>query len=41
MLEKTEHSDVKINLILAFGDLTFRFPNILEPWTVYFYNRYV
>lgn len=26
------------NLIIALGDLTFRFPNLLEPWTAHIYQ---
>jgi condensin complex subunit 1 len=26
------------NLIIAVGDLTIRFPNLLEPWTAHIYQ---
>ncbi|XP_065218863.1 condensin complex subunit 1 [Planococcus citri] len=39
LLERSEEPDVKINLIVAFGDLMFRFPNTIDVWTSYFYNR--
>ena len=26
------------NLIIAVGDLTFRWPNLLEPWTAHIYQ---
>lgn len=29
---------VRSNLIIALGDLAFRFPNLLEPWTERIYG---
>lgn len=30
---------VQANIIVALGDLAFRFPNALEPWNPRIYNR--
>jgi condensin complex subunit 1 len=29
---------LRANIIIAVGDLAFRFPNLLEPWTKYIYR---
>lgn len=29
---------VRSNLVIAIGDLAFRFPNMLEPWTAKMYE---
>lgn len=29
---------VRSNLVIAIGDLAFRFPNLLEPWTANIYK---
>ena len=29
---------VRCNLVIAVGDLAFRFPNLLEPWTEHMYR---
>jgi len=29
---------VRSNLVIAIGDLAFRFPNLLEPWTPHMYR---
>ena len=31
---------IRANTIIALGDLTFRFPNLIEPWTTNLYARY-
>lgn len=28
----------RCNLVTALGDLAFRFPNVLEPWTAHMYS---
>mmetsp|Transcript_45654 Transcript_45654/g.177671 ORF Transcript_45654/g.177671 Transcript_45654/m.177671 type:complete len:945 (-) Transcript_45654:212-3046(-) len=33
LLKSAVEPSVRRNLIIAIGDLTFRFPNLLEPWT--------
>jgi hypothetical protein len=33
MLEKSPEPIIRANLIVGAGDLSFRFPNTLEPWT--------
>ena len=47
-LNFTQHPDdesraveapVRSNLVIAVGDLAFRFPNILEPWTPHIYRQ--
>uniref|UniRef100_A0A672RV31 Condensin complex subunit 1 n=1 Tax=Sinocyclocheilus grahami TaxID=75366 RepID=A0A672RV31_SINGR len=40
VLEKSPLPVVRANTIVALGDLTVRFPNILEPWTPNLYARY-
>lgn len=30
---------VRANIMIALGDLCFRFPNLIEPWTSHLYNR--
>jgi len=39
LMEKSEESIIRANLIVATGDLSFRFPNTLEPWTPNMYAR--
>lgn len=41
VLERSTLPVVRANAIIALGDLTVRFPNILEPWTQNLYARYV
>lgn len=39
MMDKCKYENVRSNLVLGFGDLLCRFPNIAEPWTPYLYSR--
>uniref|UniRef100_A0A7N6A5B1 Condensin complex subunit 1 n=1 Tax=Anabas testudineus TaxID=64144 RepID=A0A7N6A5B1_ANATE len=39
VLERSAFPVVRANAIIALGDLTVRFPNILEPWTQNLYAR--
>lgn len=39
VLERSTLPVVRANAIIALGDLTVRFPNILEPWTQNLYAR--
>lgn len=39
LMEKSQEEVIRANLIIASGDLSFRFPNILEPWTPRMYAR--
>ncbi|XP_031564431.1 condensin complex subunit 1-like [Actinia tenebrosa] len=39
ILEKSPQANIRANTIIAVGDLTFRFPNLLEPWTSHLYAR--
>nr|XP_060618633.1 condensin complex subunit 1 isoform X2 [Anolis sagrei ordinatus] len=39
MMEKSTHSSVRANLMIAAGDLAIRFPNQVEPWTPHLYAR--
>jgi condensin complex subunit 1 len=32
-------SSVRISIVISLGDLCFRFPNSLEPWTQHIYSR--
>ena len=29
---------MRCNLVVALGDLAFRFPNLVEPWTAHLYQ---
>ncbi|GFR65797.1 condensin complex subunit 1 [Elysia marginata] len=39
LLEKAQSPVIRSNLIIALGDLTVRFPNLVEPWTAHLYAR--
>ncbi|XP_021926834.1 condensin complex subunit 1 isoform X2 [Zootermopsis nevadensis] len=39
VLEKSAEPVIRCNLIVALGDLSYRFPNITEPWTSHIYSR--
>ncbi|XP_035829509.1 condensin complex subunit 1, partial [Aplysia californica] len=39
LLERSPSPVIRSNLIIALGDLTFRFPNLVEPWTAHLYAR--
>jgi len=39
VLEKSTEPVTRSNLIVALGDLSYRFPNIIVPWTSYIYGR--
>nr|XP_054768299.1 condensin complex subunit 1-like [Lytechinus pictus] len=39
VLEKAPEAIIRANTIIAIGDLTFRFPNLIEPWTAHMYAR--
>ena len=41
ILEKAPQATIRANTIVAVGDLTFRFPNLIEPWTSHLYARFV
>ncbi|CAM9236529.1 unnamed protein product [Pylaiella littoralis] len=38
-LERSKDAAVRANIIVALGDLAFRFPNALEPWNHCIYDR--
>ena len=38
---KAPQPTIRANTIVAVGDLTFRFPNLIEPWTSHLYARFV
>lgn len=38
MLQNTDRV-LRANIIIALGDLVFRFPNTVEPWTAHIYQR--
>ena len=40
ILEKSTSPIIRANTIIAMGDLCFRFPNLVEPWTPHLYARY-
>ncbi|XP_055373763.1 condensin complex subunit 1 [Condylostylus longicornis] len=37
ILSKTKNLKIKCNIVVGLSDLTFRFPNVLEPWTGHLY----
>ncbi|GCB84343.1 hypothetical protein scyTo_0024891, partial [Scyliorhinus torazame] len=37
MLEKSALPSIRANTMVALGDLSFRFPNLIEPWTPHLY----
>jgi len=39
VLEKATEPVIRANLIIALGDMSFRFPNTVEPWTPRMYAR--
>ncbi|KAJ8320625.1 hypothetical protein KUTeg_002212 [Tegillarca granosa] len=39
ILEKSPNATIRANTIVALGDLSFRFPNLIEPWTPHIYGR--
>ncbi|XP_069099190.1 condensin complex subunit 1 [Pleurodeles waltl] len=39
MLEKSPLPSVRSNIMIALGDLSIRFPNLIEPWTPHLYAR--
>ncbi|GCC42106.1 hypothetical protein chiPu_0026376, partial [Chiloscyllium punctatum] len=39
MLEKSGLPTIRANTMVALGDLSFRFPNLIEPWTPHLYAR--
>ena len=38
-LEREQRAELRTSALIALGDLAFRFPNALEPWTSYMYSR--
>lgn len=39
LLEKSEDSAIRSNIVIAVGDMALRFPNLVEPWTANIYAR--
>ncbi|RLN90130.1 hypothetical protein BBJ28_00020534 [Nothophytophthora sp. Chile5] len=39
ILQESSLPSVRGDVIIALGDLSFRFPNLVEPWTSHLYNR--
>ncbi|XP_062136373.1 condensin complex subunit 1 [Drosophila sulfurigaster albostrigata] len=39
ILNLTKNMKIKCNTVVGLSDLTFRFPNIIEPWTSHFYAQ--
>lgn len=37
ILQHTKHNQIKCNIVIGLSDLTFRFPNVIEPWTSHMY----
>ena len=41
VLERSTDDVIRSNIIVALGDMSFRFPNLIEPWTPNIYARWV
>ena len=39
-MEKCPEETVRANVVMGFGDIINRFPNIADPWTSHLYGRY-
>lgn len=39
ILQESPLPSVRGNVIIALGDLSYRYPNLIEPWTTHLYNR--
>ncbi|KAH8418366.1 hypothetical protein KR222_004050, partial [Zaprionus bogoriensis] len=39
ILNLTKNLKIKCNTVVGLTDLTFRFPNVIEPWTGHFYSQ--
>ena len=39
VLQAAKDPRVRANVIIALGDMTFRFPNNVEPWSKHMYKR--
>jgi hypothetical protein len=39
ILEGGDEASLRANIIIAIGDITKRFPNVIKPWTGYLYRR--
>lgn len=39
ILERSPEEIIRSNLVIAIGDINFRFPNLIEPWTPHLYGR--
>lgn len=39
ILNMTKNQKIKCNTVIGLSDLTFRFPNVIEPWTGHFYAQ--
>ncbi|XP_054267936.1 condensin complex subunit 1 [Macrosteles quadrilineatus] len=39
MLDRSSEESVRLSLVISFGDLLFKFPNVVEPWTRFLYAR--
>ncbi|XP_065073141.1 condensin complex subunit 1 isoform X2 [Ochlerotatus camptorhynchus] len=37
ILQHTKNNQIKCNIVIGLSDLTFRFPNVIEPWTSHMY----
>ncbi|XP_055617518.1 condensin complex subunit 1 isoform X2 [Toxorhynchites rutilus septentrionalis] len=37
ILQHTKNNHIKCNIVIGLSDLTFRFPNVIEPWTSHMY----
>lgn len=40
VLESETSEKIRTSVVITLGDLAFRFPNLVEPWTDRIYSRY-
>ncbi len=38
-MQTAPEPSIRANIVIALGDLAFRFPNLIEPWTATMYSR--
>jgi condensin complex subunit 1 len=39
VLKNSDEPKLRATIAIALGDLAFRFPNLIEPWTSHLYGR--
>nr|CAD7196369.1 unnamed protein product [Timema douglasi] len=39
LMERSSLPTLRCNLVIAMGDMSYRFPNVVEPWSAHIYSR--